>query len=52
MIIMLSSLKSGTGEDSLFVHLAHAITLAGKRVILIDADPQASASDWAYSHTS
>ena len=47
MIITLSSLKGGTGKTSLSVHLAHAITLAGKRVILIDADPQASASDWA-----
>ena len=47
MIITLSSLKGGTGKTSLSVHLAHAIALAGKRVILIDADPQASASDWA-----
>lgn len=47
MIITLSSLKGGTGKTSLSVHLAHAITLSGKRVILIDADPQASASDWA-----
>ena len=46
MIITLSSLKGGTGT-SLSVHLAHAIALSGSRVILIDADPQASASDWA-----
>ena len=47
MIITFSSLKGGTGKTSLSVHLAHAIALAGKRVILVDADPQASASDWA-----
>ena len=47
MIITLSSLKGGTGKTSLSVHLAHAIALSGNRVILIDADPQASASDWA-----
>jgi chromosome partitioning protein len=47
MIITFSSLKGGTGKTSLSVHLAHAIALSGKRVILIDADPQASASDWA-----
>ena len=46
MIITLSSLKGGTGKTSLSVHLAHAIALSGNRVILIDADPQASASDW------
>jgi len=47
LIITLSSLKGGTGKTSLSVHLAHAIALSGSRVILIDADPQASASDWA-----
>jgi chromosome partitioning protein len=47
MIITFSSLKGGTGKTSLSLHLAHAIALAGKRVLLIDADPQASASDWA-----
>lgn len=47
MIISFASLKGGTGKTSLSVHLAHAIALSGARVILIDADPQASASDWA-----
>ncbi len=47
MIITFSSLKGGTGKTSLSVHLAHVIALSGSRVILIDADPQASASDWA-----
>ncbi|NEQ29826.1 MAG: AAA family ATPase [Leptolyngbya sp. SIO4C5] len=47
MIITFSSLKGGTGKTSLSVHLAHAIALAKKRVLLADADPQNSASDWA-----
>lgn len=47
MIITFSSLKGGTGKTSLSVHLAHAIKLAHAKVILIDADPQSSASDWA-----
>ena len=47
MIISFCSLKGGTGKTSLSVHLAHAIALAKKKVLLIDADPQGSASDWA-----
>lgn len=47
MIISFCSLKGGPGKTTLSIHLANAIALSGKRVILIDADPQASASDWA-----
>ncbi len=47
MIITFSSLKGGTGKTSLSVHLAHAIALSKRRVLLADADPQHSASDWA-----
>jgi chromosome partitioning protein len=47
MIITLASLKGGSGKTSLSVHLAHSIALAGRRVLLVDADPQASASTWA-----
>lgn len=47
MIITLASLKGGSGKTSLAVHLAHAIALSKRRVLLVDADPQASASTWA-----
>ncbi|MBD2066245.1 AAA family ATPase [Leptolyngbya sp. FACHB-671] len=47
MIIALASLKGGAGKTTLAVHLAHAIALSKKRVLLADADPQSSASDWA-----
>jgi chromosome partitioning protein len=47
MIITLASLKGGSGKTSLSVHLAHSIALAGRRCLLVDADPQASASTWA-----
>ncbi len=43
MIITLSSLKGGSGKTTLAVHLAHAIALSKKRVLLVDADPQGSA---------
>lgn len=47
MIISFCSLKGGPGKTTLSLHLAHAIAQANKRVLVIDADPQASASDWA-----
>jgi len=47
MILTLASLKGGTGKTVLSLHLAHAIALAKRRVILVDADPQGSASTWA-----
>ena len=49
MIICLSSLKGGSGKTTLAVHLAHAIALVKKKVILIDADPQGSSQGWAAS---
>ena len=49
MIICLSSLKGGSGKTTLAVHLAHAIALSKKKVILIDADPQGSSIGWAAS---
>lgn len=47
MIITFASLKGGTGKTVLSLHLAHAIALAKRRVVLVDADPQSSASNWA-----
>jgi chromosome partitioning protein len=51
MILTLASLKGGTGKTVLSLHLAHAIALAKRRVILVDADPQGSASTWASVRT-
>src|ERR1051325_9341830 len=47
MIVALLNQKGGTGKTTLAVHLAGELALQGNRVLLIDADPQASALDWA-----
>ena len=38
--------KGGTGKTTLSVHLAVQATLDGLRVLLLDMDPQASATAW------
>lgn len=47
MIIALLNQKGGVGKTTLATHLAGEFASAGRGVIVIDADPQASALDWA-----
>ena len=47
MILAVLHQKAGVGKTTLAVHLAMGIALQGARVLLVDADPQGSARDWA-----
>lgn len=45
--IAVMSRKGGAGKSTLSVHLATAAAAAGKRVVLVDMDPQRSSLEWA-----
>jgi chromosome partitioning protein len=49
MIISILNQKGGVGKTTLSVHVASTLALAGNKVLLIDADVQRSALDWAAS---
>ena len=46
MIIVLGGIKGGSGKSTLATNLTVIRALEGKRVLLVDADEQRSASDW------
>jgi chromosome partitioning protein len=41
--------KGGSGKTTLAVHVAVAAGEAGERVVIVDTDPQRSASTWGGS---
>jgi chromosome partitioning protein len=47
MIVALLNQKGGVGKTTLAMHLAGAWAAQGRRVCVIDADPQGSALDWS-----
>ncbi|HEY4311647.1 MAG TPA: ParA family partition ATPase [Pirellulales bacterium] len=49
MIIAFLNQKGGVGKTTLAVHVADALARRKKCVLLVDADPQGSALDWAAS---
>ena len=47
MITVFGGIKGGSGKTTLSTNICVLQSLSGKRVLLVDADEQKSASDWA-----
>lgn len=47
MIIAFLNQKGGVGKTTLATHLAGELSVAGRSVVMVDADPQGSALDWS-----
>ena len=47
MVVAFLNQKGGVGKTTLVLHVAGAWAAQGKRVVVIDADPQGSALDWS-----
>ncbi|MFZ9887196.1 MAG: ParA family partition ATPase [Myxococcota bacterium] len=47
LTIAMAAQKGGAGKTTIALHLADALQQAGRRVLVVDSDPQGSARTWA-----
>lgn len=45
-IISFLNSKGGVGKSTLTLHVAHGLSIRGKQICVVDADPQGSLRDW------
>jgi chromosome partitioning protein len=45
-VIAILNQKGGCGKTTIATNIAHAFSLDGKKILLVDSDPQGSARDW------
>jgi chromosome partitioning protein len=46
-VVVVGNLKGGSGKSTLVINLASALAEVGRRVAILDCDPQGTASAWA-----
>jgi len=46
-IISVLNQKGGSGKTTIATNVAHGLSVEGKKVLLVDSDPQGSARDWS-----
>lgn len=49
LVVSIVNSKGGSGKTTLATNIARAIQLDGNEVVLVDTDPQKTASDWSAS---
>lgn len=49
-LVAVGNLKGGTGKSTIAVNLVSAMAAGGRRVVLVDADAQGTATDWHAGH--